>query len=38
MKFVCPKCQAKLAIPPERVPAAGAWARCPKCRERFFIK
>ena len=38
MKFVCPRCQSKLNIPAERVPAAGAWARCPKCHERFFLK
>jgi predicted Zn finger-like uncharacterized protein len=37
MKFVCPRCQAKLNIPAERVPAAGAWARCPKCQDRFFL-
>ena len=38
MKFICPRCQARLTIPAERVPAQGAWARCPKCRERFFLK
>jgi len=38
MKFVCPRCRAGLSIPEERVPAAGAWARCPKCQERFFLK
>lgn len=38
MKFVCPRCKAGLEIPKERVPAAGAWARCPKCQERFFLK
>ena len=38
MKFICPRCQSKLNLPEERVPAAGAWARCPKCQERFFLK
>jgi len=38
MKLVCPKCHSKSTVPDERVPAAGAWARCPKCSERFFIR
>lgn len=38
MKIVCPRCQAKLKISDHQVPAAGVWAKCPKCRERFFIK
>ena len=38
MKLTCPKCHAKSAISDDRVPPAGAWARCPKCQERFFIK
>jgi DNA-directed RNA polymerase subunit RPC12/RpoP len=37
MKFVCPKCNQALTIPDNRVPEAGAWARCPKCQERFFL-
>lgn len=37
MKLVCPKCQAKLKIPDQQIPATGAWAKCPKCQERFFI-
>ncbi len=37
MKLTCPKCHAKSIIADERVPAKGAWARCPKCSERFFI-
>lgn len=37
MKLVCPKCQARLRISDQQVPANGAWAKCPKCRERFFI-
>lgn len=38
MKIVCPTCQAKLKISDHQVPAAGVWAKCPKCHERFFIK
>jgi len=38
MKLVCPRCAARSRIPAERVPAKGAWARCPKCEERFFVK
>ncbi len=38
MKLVCPKCQARSSIPDERVPANGAWAKCPQCAERFFIR
>ena len=38
MKLICPKCQAQSTVPDERVPAKGAWARCPKCQDRFFIK
>ena len=38
MKFICPKCNAALTIPDRQVPEAGAWARCPKCRERFYLK
>ena len=37
MKFSCPKCQARLNLPVERVPVSGAWAKCPRCAERFFI-
>lgn len=37
LKLVCPKCQLNLRVPEQRVPAAGAWAQCPRCRERFFI-
>jgi len=37
VKFTCPACQAKLTINDERIPEAGAWARCPKCQDRFFI-
>ena len=27
-----------MGIADEKVPAAGAWASCPKCRERFYIR
>lgn len=37
IKLVCPKCQLNLRVPRQRVPAAGAWAQCPRCQERFFI-
>lgn len=37
MKLVCPKCASRLKIPPDKVPPAGGWARCPKCSERFFV-
>ena len=37
MKFSCPKCKAKLTLQAERIPVAGAWAKCPRCAERFFI-
>lgn len=38
MKFVCPRCHAALTISARLVPEAGAWAICPKCRERFYLK
>lgn len=38
MNLTCPRCHATLAIADERVPVNGAWAKCPKCQERFFIK
>jgi hypothetical protein len=37
MKLVCPKCNLRLSLPDKQVPATGAWALCPRCRERFFI-
>ncbi|UQZ87819.1 hypothetical protein C4J81_00730 [Deltaproteobacteria bacterium Smac51] len=37
MKLTCPRCFSKSTVPDERVPAGGAWAKCPKCKERFFI-
>lgn len=37
IKLVCPQCQLNLRVPKQRVPAAGAWAQCPRCQERFFI-
>ena len=38
MKIRCPKCQTIAKIDSQKVPEAGAYANCPKCRERFFIK
>lgn len=38
MKLTCPKCQAQSTVHDERIPANGAWARCPRCQDRFFIK
>ncbi|MDR0882136.1 MAG: zinc-ribbon domain-containing protein [Candidatus Adiutrix sp.] len=38
VKLTCPSCQAKLQVPDDHIPAAGGWARCPKCRDRFFLK
>ena len=38
MMLTCPKCHAKSTVPSEIVPASGAWARCPRCSERFFIR
>lgn len=37
VRLACPKCRGKLSINDNRVPEPGAWARCPKCRERFYI-
>lgn len=37
MRLVCPKCHAQLVISDQRVPSPGAWARCPRCRDRFYI-
>lgn len=37
LKLACPKCRLNLRVPAQRVPASGAWAQCPRCRERFFI-
>lgn len=37
MKFVCPKCSQVLTVADNRVPENGAWARCPKCRDRFYL-
>lgn len=38
MNLTCPKCRARAVIPDDRVPAGGAWARCPQCAEKFFIQ
>jgi len=37
INLTCPKCHQKLRVPKAKVPEAGAWAKCPKCQERFFI-
>ena len=37
MKLVCPKCNLRLSLPDDKIPAGGAWAVCPRCRERFFV-
>lgn len=37
IKLACPKCNMGLRVPRQRVPPAGAWAKCPRCQERFFI-
>ncbi|MEW5723953.1 MAG: zinc-ribbon domain-containing protein, partial [Thermodesulfobacteriota bacterium] len=38
MKLDCPKCGAVVSVPEDKVPAKGAWGRCPKCREKIFIQ
>lgn len=38
MKFSCPSCKVKLSIADEKVPNDGAWAKCPKCGDRFHVK
>ncbi|MDR1045577.1 MAG: zinc-ribbon domain-containing protein [Candidatus Adiutrix sp.] len=38
MKLTCPKCRARCFVPDDKVPQAGAWAQCPQCAERFFIR
>jgi len=37
MQLVCPHCHAKLTVPDQTIPDKGAWGRCPKCHDRFFI-
>ncbi len=37
MNIRCPHCQAVFRIDPERVPAAGARARCARCSGVFFL-
>ena len=27
-----------MGLPDDKVPAEGAWARCPKCQERFYVR
>ncbi|MEW6261544.1 MAG: zinc-ribbon domain-containing protein [Thermodesulfobacteriota bacterium] len=38
MKVICPTCQTTSRISEAKIPPQGAYARCPKCQERFFIK
>ena len=38
MILICPKCRGKMKLPGERIPRPGAWARCPRCQERFYIE
>ncbi len=38
MNVRCPHCRAKSRVADERVPLKGAWAKCPKCGERFFLR
>jgi len=37
MNVLCPKCRALFRIDPERVPAAGARARCSRCADVFLL-
>lgn len=37
MILACPICRGKLSLPEDRVPQAGAWARCPRCGDRFYL-
>ncbi|UQZ88188.1 hypothetical protein C4J81_02760 [Deltaproteobacteria bacterium Smac51] len=38
MNITCPNCRARSRIADNRVPPGGAWARCPGCQSRFFIR
>lgn len=38
MYLTCPSCLARLQIAAEKIPPRGAWARCPKCKEKFVVK
>lgn len=38
MKVRCPKCQAIAKIDSHKVPEAGAYANCPHCQARFFVR
>ena len=38
MKVKCPKCEAVYKMDDSKIPDNGAYARCPKCKERFFVK
>lgn len=37
MKVKCPKCGTQGQIPDEKVTEKGGYARCPNCKEQFFI-
>ena len=38
MKVMCPQCKAVYQIDDSRIPSKGIHGRCPKCKERFFIR
>jgi predicted Zn finger-like uncharacterized protein len=38
MKAKCPKCASSYKVSDEKIPETGAFAKCPKCRHRFFIE
>ena len=38
VKVRCPKCHVSCTIDSRKLPEPGAYAKCPKCQERFFIK
>ncbi len=38
MKIICPECKKAYQVPDAKIPAKGAYARCPNCRHRFFLK
>ena len=38
MKVKCEHCGATLKVDEGKIPENGAWAKCPKCSERLFLK
>jgi len=38
MKVKCPKCEAVYKMDDSKIPDKGAYARCPKCQDRFFVR